>query len=204
MNLRGIEFELHENEMLSNAIQRDKDFFEAQILDYIAGQYPIHQGIVDVGANIGNHSVFFANFLKYEYMVVFEPVPENHDILVRNLAPYPNVVIMYMAVGDTLGTVAVHANRQNMGASQVSTDNGETVAPIVPLDLFYLPAVSLMKIDVEGMEDKVLRGAKRIIEESRPLLLVEDWTFGNLKMPTGYELEKSWEREFTYLYRWSG
>lgn len=190
--------------MLSNAIQRDKDFFEAQILDYIAGQYPIHQGIVDVGANIGNHSVFFANFLKYEYMVVFEPVPENHDILVRNLAPYPNVVIMYMAVGDTLGTVAVHANRQNMGASQVSTDNGETVAPIVPLDLFYLPAVSLMKIDVEGMEDKVLRGAKRIIEESRPLLLVEDWTFGNLKMPTGYELEKSWEREFTYLYRWSG
>jgi FkbM family methyltransferase len=201
MNIRGIEVALHEDEMLSNHIRETRDFFEADILDYIKEHYPQQKTIVDVGANIGNHSIYFANFLKYEAILCFEPVPENFDLLVKNMTRYSGIGMTGYALSNKAGTLRMRPNRENMGASQVD-ENGSLETQCYPLDWFSLQDVTLLKIDVEWHEPEVLSGAQDTIWRSHPLILIEDIEnrYGHL-LPD-YTLEAGWPQHSTYLYKW--
>src|SRR5260221_8795610 len=80
-------------EDFSDAIIRDNDFYERDILDYIRDNYPIHECILDVGANIGNHTVYFAKYLDYKAIVAFEPIPDNFVLLKENIKDLDNVYL---------------------------------------------------------------------------------------------------------------
>lgn len=203
VSIRGIPFELHpQGEMFSDAIRRDEDFFEAEILDYIADNYPVHGTIVDIGANIGNHSLFFCNKLQYRQILAFEPVPDNYILLTINCARYRGFYPFKFALDSHIGLVNIAPQHSNMGASFVSPE-GTIEVVAIPLDLFSLYDCTLIKIDVELYEPEVLRGAYLTISKNRPLILIEDANqeYGHL-LPD-YKMIKAWPEHKTYLYGWN-
>lgn len=200
-SVRGINLCLHEHEQLSNHIRRENDFFEANILDYIKEKYPVQKTIVDAGANIGNHTSYFANFLKYASIVCFEPIPDNFRLLEEN-SNYPNIKLYQSALSNKQETLKMSPNHRNMGASRVNR-NGVVDVEAVALDSLNLQDVSLLKIDVEDSEVYVLEGAKETIRRCHPRILLEDKDGKYGKLLTGYVLEKAWPDQCTYLYSWN-
>ena len=206
INLRGVDMVTHDNEALSNHIWRERDFFEAPILDYLADNHPHHGTIIDVGANIGNHSLYFLNFLHTHGLIAFEPYSDNFDLLVRNLAGYDNVLLEQYAIGDKQTEVLIEPNSQNFGATRVAVD-GSVTAQQVSLDGFLngfgaYGDITLIKIDVEEYEKNVIDGAQDTIYLSKPLILIEDWNRSYGKLLPGYKIEKGWDEHHTFLYRY--
>ena len=135
--------------------------------------------VVDVGANVG----IYVHALRRCGAIVeaFEPQPECSAALLAYAAAYPTVHVHPLALVDaesvvTLSVRIVDGRLARTSATTLATsaDAGETLrVPVRTLDSFRLERVNAMKIDVEGAELDVLRGAVHTIARARPLLLVE-------------------------------
>lgn len=143
----------------------------------------VHPGnvVVEVGANFGAHTVFLAQQVGIGGMLLaFEPQRIVFQTLCANLAlnNIPNVFALHQAAGAESGSIKVPAldyRRENNfgGLALGSFDVGEDV-PVVTIDSFNLQRCHFIKVDVEGMETDVLRGATRTIERFKPVLYVEN------------------------------
>jgi FkbM family methyltransferase len=139
------------------------------------------QIVVEVGANLGAHTVFLARHVGTKGSVkAFEPQRILFQALCANLAlnSIPNVHALQQAVGATPGTIKVpsidYTRESNFGALALgSYQTGEQV-DVVTLDSYNLTACNLLKIDVEGMEKDVLQGAVNMIQRLKPILYVEN------------------------------
>lgn len=202
--IRGVELELHpEGEALSDHIRREKDFFEAPILDYIRNNFPVHGTILDIGANIGNHSVYFANFLKYRQILAFEPIPENYVLLTINCAHYTGFYPFKFAISKQECLIRLRPNKTNMGASMIDPEGPVEVISL-PLDRLSLYDCTLIKLDVEYHEPEVLLGAYVTLQKNKPLILIEDSAQEYAKLLPDYDCIMGWEEEKSYLYKWRG
>jgi FkbM family methyltransferase len=193
-----------DQDMFSNALVRDQDYYEKEILEYLADKHPQHEVILDIGANIGNHTAYFAQYLEYNQIIAFEPIPDNFELLCKNVGRYPNVQTRRDAVGAERKSVRMMIRRDNMGACEIVEDERgtEIVSMIRVDDLLLSDKVTLMKIDVEWYEPNVLAGADNIIKEDHPLILIEDVKgdfVPHILMGT-YKIEKAWPQHRTYLY----
>lgn len=137
--------------------------------------------VVEVGANIGAHTVQLARRVGPQGRIVaFEPQRVIHQILCANIALNAqfNVYTHHAGVGAAAGTLQVpavnYAGAGNFGGISLNqTGAGESV-PIVRLDDMEFPMLHFLKIDVEGMEHDVLDGARQTLEQHRPVLYVEN------------------------------
>lgn len=141
--------------------------------------------VIEVGTNIGTHTVPMAKLLATQNrrLIAFEPQPVIFQNLCANLAlnGLGNVTAWPNACSDRSGTVYFqrpdYVANGNFGGVSMSTESaqGDIAVPCVDLDTFLSKEpVGLMKIDVEGFELNVLQGAARLIEQSRPVLYVEN------------------------------
>lgn len=152
--------------------------------------------VLDIGANIGVHSLWFSGLVGARGMVhAFEAQRIVYQMLMGNLAinSIENVLARQVAVGAAPGRLrlppvdyARHWNFGGMGLidegpdpqfahgsdERARAERGESIE-VVTLDSLALPRVDLIKIDVEGMEQDVLAGACATIERDRPLMQVE-------------------------------
>jgi FkbM family methyltransferase len=137
---------------------------------------------VDVGAHIGFYAVGLAP--RFDRVLAFEPSRFQHQWLRRNvqLNGYDHIDIAQAALGDERGNATLHVLSYEGGLNSLAPDVASQYQPIdaytVPvevLDDHGLTDVDLMKIDVEGYELPVLRGAAKTIAASRPLILIEVW-----------------------------
>lgn len=203
IKLRGLKFYVHDEELgdgLSRAIVRDNDFYEAEILDYIRDNYPDQRTIVDAGANIGNHSVYFKRYLGPELIYAFEPVKANYDILFENLNIYKDALIQ-MALSNKKGLAFMKLDTGNFGAHTIDPEGTYDIKTIT-LDHFNLQDVTLFKIDCEWHEPQVLEGAAETIQRCKPLILIEDTGQKYAELLPDYQLVEKWEEYSTYLYEW--
>jgi len=137
--------------------------------------------VLDVGANIGAHTVCLAQLTGRQGTVIaFEPQRILFQTLCANLAlnGLLNVDCRQMAVGDQPGSLLVPAlnyfRPANFGGLSLGEwDSGAKVS-VVPLDSLQLVRCEFIKIDVEGMELATLRGALGTIRRFRPYLYVEN------------------------------
>ena len=139
--------------------------------------------VIDAGANIGTHTIAFANYVGPTGIVhAFEPQRHNFVMLAGNVAinALTNVFCHQKAVGDHNDEIRIPGMPPadtNFNYSAVSivggSETGEAV-PLVTLDSLNLPTCRVIKIDTEGMEPQVLSGAKDLIARCRPLLYVEN------------------------------
>lgn len=137
--------------------------------------------VLDIGANIGTHTVYFARQVVPQGVVLaFEPQRLIFQNLCANLAlnGLANVIALQKGVGRQAGRVPLPVidPRQsvNFGSFHLKDHpHGEPV-DVIRIDDLPLAGCRLMKIDVEGMECDVLEGARQTIARYRPAMLVEN------------------------------
>ncbi len=172
---------------ISKSIIAGKGFYEAELLEALRGELTPGDLVIDVGANLGNHTVFFAKIAGCR-VAAFEAHPEAFRFLQENarLNDLDNRVDAYhLAVSDTEGRVSILAEMENnLGATRFGMDDDGTVRAVRLDDVDIQGSVRLIKIDVEGMEAQVLRGAQDLIARDRPLIVCE--------AQTHEEFEKTW------------
>lgn len=130
--------------------------------------------VIDIGANIGNHSLYFSNHFKR--VVSFEPHPRIFKVLSLNAELVDNMTCHNVGLSDKEGSALLSGPANNFGRSTIgeSRDARSVDIKLVKLDTFCeFENVKLMKIDVEGHEYKVLLGAKEVIREHKPIILFE-------------------------------
>jgi FkbM family methyltransferase len=141
--------------------------------------------IVDAGANIGFLSMNLAKLCPQGFIYSFEPDSENFDYLQRNKNNnhFTNIHLFKTALGEKAGKAELYKMYDNNpGANRIlSSQPNQNIASetieIAVLDEFKkngaIKKINLLKIDVEGFEPFVLKGAKEIIETWRPILFIE-------------------------------
>ncbi len=164
----------------SDAVQKHLKrgaFYEAGLLRSHGDLIYRSSTVLDVGANVGNHSVFYA-LTPASKVYPFEPNPRARELLTTTvgLNDLEEIDLTYVdrALGAAPGVMFVHTPfPDNLGRSWLR-DTGETKVSVSRLDDLAIDGpVSFVKIDVEGMELDVLAGGAALIEKHRPGLGVE-------------------------------
>ena len=129
---------------------------------------------LDIGANWGvMGQALEANGFT---VISFEPQPDVYNILRKNVKGECHNV----GLSDSPATLSMPkiltGSRANYGGQSIGTRSelGTIPVSVVTLDSFGFENIGFMKIDVEGFEEKVLRGAVDTIARCRPILYIED------------------------------
>lgn len=132
--------------------------------------------LYDVGANVGAYSLIAASLGAEVYS--FEPVVTNLDSLVKNLRLNhleSRVVPMPIALADGRGVLRFRSDREGMSGTNARRDPIGQPALVMPMDqlfpIFAVPHPTLLKVDVEGMELDVLRGAETCVMNVRSAIV---------------------------------
>lgn len=166
---------------LADAVARGGGWYERHLMALLPHVLPVDGVALDIGANAGAVTLAMARCAPRGRVVAFEAAPANADRLAANLAATGtrNVDLARVAVYDRTAELRLtFADEASAGAS-VSGARGAagTVVPAVALDDWArqadLARLDLVKVDVEGSELRVLRGARGLLERHRPTLLVE-------------------------------
>jgi FkbM family methyltransferase len=165
---------------------------------------------LDLGANVGFFTLVSAALVGPEGRVVaFEPLPDNAAALRRNVAlnALAHVAVVEAAVSDSEGSADLTLGESDQVASLAFDDRGEETIRVetVTIDAEMQRrglAPTMIKIDVEGAEDAVVRGAIETLTTHRPVVLCEihedkpSVNYGVPKMLADLGYELSWLQEF--------
>lgn len=156
----------------------DECSFQGQTLDHILKYYPKDnfRTCIDVGASYGFLS---AGFVKhFESVESFEASPIVFPMLRFNMKNFSNINLYNVALYDKPGTLNFIQEQQS-GTSrllkpyELNIFKNKISVKSRDLDSFKFSNVDMLKIDVEGSENKVLLGARKTIESSRPVIFIE-------------------------------
>jgi len=158
--------------------------------------------VIDVGANLGQFAVAASRLFEGVVVHPIEPDPRTAARLVKILDPTTRQNVLITAVGDRNGEATFNVNHDSqvssllsLGADRKSAFPRSTIAetitvPIATLDALFgdaqLPLPILLKIDVQGFEDRVIVGAKRFIERVQ-------WVLMEVSFAALYEGERDFE-----------
>ncbi len=184
-----LEFECHLDEHMGSQIFWRGSYSASQltVLDQLLHRDDLT--FVDIGANQGEFSLFAAKRLRHGQVVAFEPDPELSERLRRNLGRngFDSVTVRQHALWHEDATLELHRpagqwddGSTNEGLGSLYASPGTTVVDVVDcrrlddvVEELDLARVDVIKIDVEGAEVNVLRGAQRTLSTHSPILLVE-------------------------------
>lgn len=134
---------------------------------------------IDVGANIGFLSMAAAATVgKKGEVLAFEPVPSTYRILAANkeLNSMSQLQTFQIGVGSKSEIVSIQTEELNRGGASILNNTGgeEIEIEVKKLDeLIASGPISLIKVDVEGYEFEVLKGAEELIKRDQPALIIE-------------------------------
>ena len=181
-NIYGDYITYFKDDYVGRKIQAD-GVYEKDELDLLVGilnamEDPV---VLDIGANIGNHTLVFSRYAHAVYS--FEPIKEIFSVLVRNVNQnnINNVHAFNKALSNHDEQRTIYVNRSgNLGASSLHRrldESEESAIDLVRGDDFLsrlgVEGVDLIKIDVEGHEFSVIEGLENRINHSRPILIME-------------------------------
>lgn len=160
--------------------------YEIEELDIIRSYAPADAVFYDIGANVGNHTIFMGNVLKARRIYPFEANARAAAILKRNIiANGLDHVIdgQYLGIGVGVDGATLHVfnpQENNLGAARLKRKRADEdegyfgAVEIRSIDALHIPdAPDFVKIDVEGMEIQVLQGMSEAIANSRPAIFIE-------------------------------
>jgi FkbM family methyltransferase len=181
-NLLGQRVTVFRNDHVGDKIVRN-GLYEKENLDLLLAllrELPAPV-VLDIGANIGNHTLAFATIASQVH--AFEPIPRIHAVLRQNVEQnaLANVTLHQLALSDHDGSATIHMVKTgNFGASSFDKRSDDTEEVTVQqrrgdslLATLALPKVDLVKIDVEAHEVFVLRGLMETLRQQRPVITME-------------------------------
>lgn len=173
---KGLIFELYPDEYIDGIIYSE-GLFELYPLRWTS-RHIRGRTFVDVGANIGNHTLYLAEY--FDEVHCFEPFAPVADRLEANIARNRlSAQVHRVGLGDTDGDLPFLPDREgNLGRGSFAVAGGEgDVLPVREGDRYFreqgIRNVDLLKIDVEGFELQVLAGLKATIARDRPTVILE-------------------------------
>jgi FkbM family methyltransferase len=178
INFKGWHFPDKDTHFQNSVEEFPKTTYQQKTIDEAYTYVKDFDLAIDVGANIGLHSVRFSQ--KFNSVYAFEPVHTNFECLQLNIKSLKNTKIHNIGISNTSGIldIKVPADTKNCGAySFVDFDdyNGDLITEsvtLLTLDSFNLKP-NLIKIDTQGYEEQVILGSINTIKESQPVIIVE-------------------------------
>jgi FkbM family methyltransferase len=162
-------------DMVQRYILASSNLFEAALLRRVQRFVPPGSAVVDAGANIGNHTLFFGLICGAGRIDSFEPLRTIFPVLERNVAL--NGLAQVRCHHAALGAQPGHAGLANYGVANLAassfTPGVGSNYPVVTLDQFGLDRLDFLKIDVEGGQVAMLEGARETITRHRPMIWIE-------------------------------
>lgn len=162
---------------VQNAWRRG-EFFEADELKLLEDHVKSGAHIIDIGANVGNHALYFATRMSAARVIAVEPnplamAPLVANVLINGLSAVIDLSLLGVGLSDRSDKgFGMKRHDRNLGATRMFAGKGDMHVHAGD-DLLEDEAPDLIKIDVEGMEIKVLFGLKRLISQHRPVILIE-------------------------------
>jgi FkbM family methyltransferase len=143
--------------------------------------------LIDIGANIGDYAEFMARFLSVQKTYAFEPLPSCLASLQAKRATIPDLKIFNVALADRPGKKVLYHNGYDPASSLLRvTDLSKHLFPQtavetpVPVEVTTLdralageelPGEIMVKMDVQGLEDKVIRGGRKTFARAKYVLV---------------------------------
>lgn len=180
LHVEGVSYDIvlpnADRDYIQSKIISDQTPYEWSMLKDIASRINQEDLVVDIGANIGNHTLYLASIVGCK-VVSIEPNTELFDALrasvkINNLEE--KVELHKLAIGEheTKGEFKEEI-ADNIGAQSIQI-NAEGAIRVASLDsMNFGEKVRVIKLDIEGMELPALRGAVSIIRRDKPLVYVE-------------------------------
>lgn len=171
--------------------------------------------ILDIGANAGQSTIAFHALYPNAKIYAFEPIPECYEQLKLLSLKIPNLKTFNMAVGDSIGELSFEKNEFTASSSflplasthkqlfSYAKETKEIAVQINKLDNIFsgtnFDGPILIKIDVQGFEDQVLRGGETLVKNSHILIIETSFKTlydGQPLFKDIYQLLHSWGFEY--------
>ena len=147
----------------------------------------VHSGqtVVDVGACIGYYTLIMSQIVGSDGKVyAFEPDPDNYETLLKNTEGYDNIVCVNAAVSKADGKGKLSLSKSNLGDHRLGfngNDRESVDVDVVSLDEYFARRgkkvkVDFIKIDAQGVEGDVIKGAKQLIKRSKGLSMCIEYS----------------------------
>ena len=176
---------LVKKDYIQKEIVRTQNYYERENLDFVCKKW--NEGIIgktiestyvlDVGANIGNHSLYYLNECKAKGVICFEPVKNTFNILKKNIEINKlndRAKLYNVAVGCESGRAVVgQYDINNIGGTTIELNNDGNIDVVSVDNLGIQDKIGMIKMDVEGFELSALKGMYKLIERDKPFLIVE-------------------------------
>lgn len=159
--------------------------WERDDTEYLKKMVKTGDTVIDVGANYGFHTILFSKLTGPKGKVyAFEPLKSMYGQLEENLTlnkSQDNTVLSQYALGNKRGKFKIYVpERMGRGAASLSK-RGKTaeqeVCDVITLDSYVnnkkIKKISFIKCDIEGAELLAFQGAKNVLKNHRPALMVE-------------------------------
>lgn len=154
------------------------EVYEKKDLDLIFSYFDskvFEQPCLDIGANIGNHSVYFSNIFKS--VKSFEPQSTVFELLKINTKKIKNIETYNFGLSDSELKLKIYYDKENRGAGSFLHSTTRTEKEICDTNifdnLFSDSEFSFCKIDVEGFELNVLKGMENGLKANLPIIAFE-------------------------------
>ncbi len=156
------------------------DFYERKELERIRKYIPTNAVILDIGANIGNHSLFWASQGMAKKIYSFEPIKATFNILEKNIFinHFENIIEaknIGISNKKSKAKIISYSMANIGGTSLTQSDDGNIQLDFLD-NMQFKEHIDFIKIDTEGHELLVLEGAKKTLQKHKPTVFIE--TFG--------------------------
>lgn len=161
--------------------------YEFEELEFLANnifpQLPGQRTCLDIGGNIGNHSLFFAE--HFESVITFEPHPRTFKLLDCNTDLVDNVVALNVGASDTATVQTAYYHPRNFAAASVEASHFGADRDALKKVEFKLDrlddiaevqaakSIDFIKVDVEGHEEACFAGAQETLKKHHPVIGLE-------------------------------
>ena len=185
--------------------------YQKNKLDIALGFVKNFTTAIDGGANYGIMSYNLNS--KFSKIYAFEVDTPVRECLKKNVEKFQldNVVVCDCGLSDKEELVALNYLKNTFGTYINKEVSGTNICKT--LDSFELPEVGFIKLDCEGYEPYILKGAEQTIKKYKPVILMEEKNYssryygeeGNLAVELllawGYTMEVSWPKDCVMVYR---
>jgi FkbM family methyltransferase len=127
---------------------------------------------IDGGANVGGYTKILME--RFEHVHAFEPAPDTFEALAKNVEEWgggDRVTLHPVAISDRVESVSLGGAEGRRSLSRRVVGGGDI--PAMRIDDLDLPDLAFIKLDLEGYEERALRGAEETLRRFKPLVMCE-------------------------------
>lgn len=182
-----------------NTYLSGEDYIINRIIAKALGRKPVT--LFDVGANVGNYSISLATTFPNADIYCFEPIPKTYQQLISNTIDYSRIKPNLKALGNLQGEIELYIGENNTDGTMASAYKVplECIFPMVGKNITSVTAkmttlddfcegkidgIDFLKIDVEGYEYEVLKGAKKLLSNDKIKMIQFEFNEFNIASKT--------------------